>query len=109
MMNKFKELLPSVIKKLRDFPRIRLSKELRWTYASDVPQHRGTTGDCGVWICKFLSTLTDGDDVLCTGDAREEARHYRCQMAEVFYACARRVGGEYVSACLGFYEEGLKV
>ncbi|KAI3746050.1 hypothetical protein L6452_08469 [Arctium lappa] len=91
MMQKFSKILPNLFKKLRDFPGIRSSKNFCWDYADDVPQQMGATGDYGVWVCKFLSRMVVGEAISATGGAREEARQFRYQMAEILYATGHAV------------------
>lgn len=89
MMVTFASVLTDLMKAGNLFRRIKASREFRWTYASDVPQQVGPLGGCGMWVCKFLSTLIDGLTPSCEpGAARNDAMNFRYQMAEVFYSMA---------------------
>ena len=80
----FKMKVHQLFKQLRD-GRLHASYKLSWTYASNVPQQCSAMGDCGVWVCKFISDLVKNLNPRVTTNPTDEAKRWRMHMVEEFY------------------------
>jgi len=81
---RFQVVLTQLIKDLRD-RRAKMTRNFRWSFADDIPQQNSTLGDCGVWVCSFISDLAANQRPSLMGDPRRTAYQLRMIMVDAFY------------------------
>ena len=91
-LQKFMVGLIQLMKMIRQRERVAAARKFSWTFASNVPQQNSPLGDCGVWICKFMSDLVTNQTPARSGQAAADALSWRRSMVEAFY-CRRITPG----------------
>ncbi|KAJ9565758.1 hypothetical protein OSB04_001724 [Centaurea solstitialis] len=86
LLRLLKRGLQEVFTALNQPTRAKQAEELFWYFPSHIPQQSGVAGDCGVWLCRFLSELVSGIAPRMVDDPAAAARDWRKHMAEQFFA-----------------------
>ena len=84
VLTEFKTHLSTLLKAIGD-PRYRNARQFTCNIVPNVPQQDSTLGDCGVWVCKFMTELVKGRRLCISEDPKREAYKSRLIMLETFY------------------------
>lgn len=84
-LTKLRQGLIVVFRTLGHRTRVQMARSMSFAFASSIPQQAGSQGDCGVWLCHFLSDLVADIRPQTVANPIAEATRWRCHMAEQFY------------------------